>query len=81
MRIDIITVQPALLESPFNHSMIQRAKDKGFAEINLINLRDFAINAHGQTDDYQYGGGAGMVMMCEPIANAIESLNDFITAL
>jgi tRNA (guanine37-N1)-methyltransferase len=74
MRIDIITVQPALLESPFNHSMIKRAQDKGFATINLINLRDFAINAHGQIDDYQYGGGAGMVMMCEPIANAIESL-------
>jgi len=74
MRIDIITVQPALLESPFNHSMIKRAKDKGFAEINLINLRDFALNAHGQIDDYQYGGGAGMVIMCEPISNAIESL-------
>lgn len=74
MRIDIITVQPALLESPFNHSMIKRAQDKGFATINLINLRDYAINAHGQIDDYQYGGGAGMVMMCEPIANAIEAL-------
>lgn len=74
MRIDIITVQPALLESPLNHSMVKRAQEKGFATINLINLRDFAINAHGQTDDYQYGGGAGMVMMCEPIANAIESL-------
>lgn len=74
MRIDIISVQPALLESPFNHSMIKRAKDKGFADINLINLRDYAINAHGQIDDYQYGGGAGMVMMCEPIANAIEAL-------
>ncbi|MES2617932.1 MAG: tRNA (guanosine(37)-N1)-methyltransferase TrmD [Bacteroidota bacterium] len=74
MRIDIITVQPGLLESPFAHSMLKRAQDKGFASINLINLRDFAINAHGQVDDYQYGGGAGMVMMCEPIANAIESL-------
>jgi len=74
MRVDIITVQPALLESPFNHSMIKRAQDKGFATINLINLRDYAINAHGQIDDYQYGGGAGMVMMCEPIANAIEAL-------
>lgn len=74
MRIDIISVQPALLESPFNHSMIKRAKDKGFADIRLINLRDYAINAHGQIDDYQYGGGAGMVMMCEPIANAIEAL-------
>ena len=74
MRVDIITVQPALLESPFNHSMIKRAQDKGFATINLINLREYAINAHGQIDDYQYGGGAGMVMMCEPIANAIEAL-------
>lgn len=74
MRVDIITVQPALLVSPFNHSMIKRAQDKGFATINLINLRDYAINAHGQIDDYQYGGGAGMVMMCEPIANAIEAL-------
>jgi tRNA (guanine37-N1)-methyltransferase len=74
MRIDIITVQPALLESPFNHSMVQRAKDKGFATINIINLRDYAINAHGQVDDYQYGGGAGMVLMCEPLANAIEDL-------
>lgn len=74
MRIDIITLQPALLESPFNHSMIQRAKDKGFVTINIINLRDYAINAHGQVDDYQYGGGAGMVMMCEPLANAIEDL-------
>ena len=54
--------------------MIKRAQDKGFATINLINLRDYAINAHGQIDDYQYGGGAGMVMMCEPIANAIEAL-------
>ena len=74
MRIDIITLQPALLESPFNHSMIQRAKDKGFVTINIINLRDYAINAHGQVDDYQYGGGSGMVMMCEPLANAIEDL-------
>ncbi len=74
MRIDIITVQPALLESPFNHSMVQRAKDKGFVTINIINLRDYAINAHGQVDDYQYGGGAGMVLMCEPLANAIEHL-------
>lgn len=74
MRIDIITVQPALLESPFNHSMVQRAKDKGFVTINIINLRDYAINAHGQVDDYQYGGGAGMVLMCEPLANAIEVL-------
>jgi tRNA (guanine37-N1)-methyltransferase len=74
MRVDIITVQPALLESPFNHSMIKRAQDKGFATINLINLRDYAINAHGQIDDYQYGGGAGMVMTIEPIARVIDQL-------
>lgn len=57
-----------------NHSMIQRAKDKGFAEINIVNLRDYAINKHGQVDDYQFGGGAGMVLMCEPLANAIDDL-------
>lgn len=74
MRIDIISVQPALLESPFSHSMIKRAREKGFADIHLINLRDYAINAHGQIDDYPYGGGAGMVIMCEPLANAIEAL-------
>jgi len=74
MRIDIITVLPELLESPLNHSIMKRAKDKGLLEVHLHNLRNWAINAHGQVDDYQYGGGAGMVMMCEPLANAIESL-------
>lgn len=54
--------------------MVQRAKDKGLAEINLINLRDYALNRYGQVDDYQFGGGAGMVLMCEPIANAIDEL-------
>jgi tRNA (guanine37-N1)-methyltransferase len=74
MRIDIITVQPGLLEGPLNHSMIQRAKDKGFADIQVINLRDYALNRYGQIDDYQFGGGAGMVLMCEPIAKAIDQL-------
>jgi tRNA (guanine37-N1)-methyltransferase len=74
MRIDIITVQPALLEGPLNHSMIQRAKDKGFVDISVINLREYALNRYGQIDDYQFGGGAGMVLMCEPIAKAIEDL-------
>jgi len=74
MRIDIITVQPGLLEGPLNHSMIQRAKDKGFAEIQVLNLREYALNRYGQIDDYQFGGGAGMVLMCEPIAKAIEKL-------
>jgi tRNA (guanine37-N1)-methyltransferase len=74
MRIDIITVQPALLDGPLNHSMVKRAQDKGMAEINLINLRDYALNRYGQVDDYPFGGGAGMVLMCEPLANAIEDL-------
>jgi tRNA (guanine37-N1)-methyltransferase len=74
MRIDIITVLPELLESPFNHSIIKRAREKGLLEVNLISLRDFAINKYGTVDDYQYGGGAGMVMMCEPIANCIDQL-------
>jgi tRNA (guanine37-N1)-methyltransferase len=74
MRIDIITVLPELLESPLNHSIMKRAKEKGLLEIHLHNLRRWAANAYGQVDDYQYGGGAGMVMMCEPLAIAIESL-------
>ncbi len=74
MRIDIITVQPALLDGPLNHSMVKRAVDKGFADIHLTNLRDYALNKYGQVDDYQFGGGAGMVLMCEPIANAIDEL-------
>ncbi|HEY1046061.1 MAG TPA: tRNA (guanosine(37)-N1)-methyltransferase TrmD [Bacteroidia bacterium] len=74
MNIDIITVQPAILESPLGHSMVKRAVDKGLATINLINLRDYALNRYGQVDDYQFGGGAGMVLMCEPLANAIEDL-------
>ncbi len=74
MRIDIITVLPDLLESPFNHSIMKRAREKGLLEVNLINLRDFSTSKQKQVDDYQYGGGAGMVMMCEPIANCIDHL-------
>jgi tRNA (guanine37-N1)-methyltransferase len=74
MRIDIITVAPELLESPFNHSIIQRAKDKGLAEIHLHNLRDYGLGNYRQIDDYQFGGGAGMVLMMEPISNCIEKL-------
>lgn len=74
MRIDIITVMPELLESPLNHSMMKRAQERGLLEVNLHHLRDFAINKHGQVDDMQYGGGAGMVIMCEPLSKAIESL-------
>jgi len=74
MKIDIITVLPELLESPFSHSIMKRARDKGLLEVNTHHLRNWAVNSYGQVDDYQYGGGAGMVMMCEPLANAIETL-------
>lgn len=74
MTIDIITVLPELLESPLNHSIMKRAKDKGLLTIRTHNLRQWALNKYGQVDDYQYGGGAGMVMMCEPLAAAIETL-------
>lgn len=74
MRIDVITVLPELLESPFNHSILKRAQQKGLLEVNLVPLREYAINKYGTIDDYQYGGGAGMVMMCEPIANCIDKL-------
>jgi tRNA (guanine37-N1)-methyltransferase len=74
MKIDIISVVPALLESPFSHSILKRAKEKGLFEVNVINLRDFSTNKQKQVDDYQFGGGAGMVMMCEPLVNAIEHL-------
>jgi tRNA (guanine37-N1)-methyltransferase len=74
MKIDIITVIPALLESPFAHSIMKRARDKGLLEVNCINLRDYTTYPRAQVDDYQFGGGAGMVMMIEPLINAIESL-------
>src|SRR4029077_15240758 len=75
MRIDILTVLPELLESPLGHSIMKRAQSKGLLEVNLHNLRKWALNEYGQVDDYQYGGGAGMVMMCEPLANAIGELS------
>jgi tRNA (guanine37-N1)-methyltransferase len=75
MKIDILTVLPELLESPFNHSMVKRAKEKGLLEINIHQLRKWAVNEYGQVDDYQFGGGAGMVMMPEPLAAAIEALS------
>lgn len=75
MRIDIITVIPELLESPLSHSIMKRARDKGLLEVHLHHLRQWAVNEYGQVDDYQYGGGAGMVMMPEPLARAIEALS------
>lgn len=74
MRIDIITILPQLLESPFSHSILKRAIDKGVVEVNLINLRDYATNKQKSVDDYAFGGGAGMVMSIEPIANCINDL-------
>ena len=74
MRIDILTVLPELLESPLNHSMMKRAQSKGILEINIYNIRDYTNYKHGQVDDYQFGGGAGLVLMAEPLINAIETL-------
>ncbi|MBP7346004.1 MAG: hypothetical protein RL135_1483 [Bacteroidota bacterium] len=74
MTIDIITVVPDLLEGPFSHSIMKRAQDKGLLTVRTHNLRKWAINKHAQVDDYPFGGGAGMVLMCEPLANAIEEL-------
>ncbi len=74
MKIDIISVVPDLLQSPFAHSIMKRARDKGLLEVNVINLREYTTYARAQVDDYQFGGGAGMVMMIEPLVNAIESL-------
>jgi tRNA (guanine37-N1)-methyltransferase len=76
MKIDIISVVPALLESPFAHSIMKRAKDKGLLEVNVYNLRDYTTYPRAQVDDYQFGGGAGMVMMIEPLANAIDKLKE-----
>ena len=74
MRIDIISVVPDLLTSPFAHSIMKRAKDKGLLEVNVINLRDYTSYPRTQVDDYQFGGGAGMVMMIDPLVNAVENL-------
>ena len=74
MRIDIITVVPELLQSPFEHSIIKRAKEKALVEIHLHNLRDYTNNKYRQVDDYQFGGGAGMVLQIEPIDKCISKL-------
>lgn len=74
MRIDIITVLPELLESPFGHSILKRAQSKGLVEVNVHNLRDYSTNKHKAVDDYAFGGGAGMVLQIEPIARCIEDL-------
>lgn len=74
MRIDIISVLPELMTSAFSHSILKRAATKGLVEVNLINLRDYATDKHKSLDDYAFGGGAGMVMMIEPIAACLNDL-------
>ncbi len=74
MRIDILTLFPKMLEGFINESIIKRAREKGLVEINLINIRDFTLLKNGQVDDTPYGGGSGMVLMCEPVVRAIESV-------
>jgi len=74
MRIDIITVSPELIRSPFEHSIIKRGINKGLVEVHFHNLRDYAINKYGKIDDTQFGGGAGMVLMIEPIDKCITKL-------
>ena len=74
MRIDILTILPELLEGPFSASIMKRAQDKGHVDIHLHNIRDYSTDKHKNVDDYQYGGGAGMVMSIEPIVTIIEKL-------
>lgn len=74
MHIDIITVHPELLASPFEHSIMKRAQEKGLLKVEVHDLRTFGFGRHQQVDDYQFGGGAGMVMMAEPLVNCIEQL-------
>jgi len=74
MRIEILTVLPKLLEGPFSASILKRAQDKGLVEIYVHNIRDYSTDKHKNVDDYQYGGGAGMVMSIEPIVTLIEKL-------
>lgn len=74
MRIDIITIFPEMFDGPFSHSIIKRAQAKGLAEIYLHNLRDYSENKHRKVDDYPFGGGAGMVMMIQPIVKCIDTL-------
>jgi tRNA (guanine37-N1)-methyltransferase len=74
MRIDIISVLPSLLDSFLHHSIVQRAQDKGLVDLNIHDLRDYSSSKHRTVDDYAYGGGAGMVLMIEPVVNCIDEL-------
>jgi tRNA (guanine37-N1)-methyltransferase len=79
MRIDILSIFPEMFEGPFHHSIIKRAMEKGLVEIQIHNIRDYALSKHKNVDDYPYGGGSGMVMMAEPIAMAIDDLKSKFT--
>ncbi|MBE7172269.1 MAG: tRNA (guanosine(37)-N1)-methyltransferase TrmD [Williamsia sp.] len=79
MKIDIISVVPELLASPFSHSILKRAQQRGLLDLAVHNPRDYTPYKHGQVDDYQFGGGAGMVMMPEPLINTIEALQEKTT--
>ncbi len=74
MHLDILTIFPEMFQGPFSHSIVKRAVDKGLVTINLHNIRDYATNKHRRVDDYPFGGGAGMVMMIEPVLNCISKL-------
>ena len=74
MRIDILTIFPEMFSGPFDHSIVKRAKEKGLAEIHIHDIRTFSASKHRNVDDYAFGGGAGMVMMIQPIADCIDSL-------
>ena len=81
MRIDILSVVPELLRSPFEASILKRAQDANCVEIHTHNIRDYSSNKYKQVDDYPYGGGAGMVLMIEPIAKCIEALQVNVTTM
>lgn len=78
MRIDIVSAAPALLQGLLGHSIVMRAQEKGLAEVHIHNLHDYGIGKYKQIDDYQFGGGAGMVLMPEPLAECIEKLKSEI---
>ena len=79
MQIEILTIFPEMFDGPFNHSIVKRAREKGIVNINLHNIRDYSGNRYNKVDDYPFGGGAGMVMMIEPIARCIEMLKEKTT--
>ncbi len=76
MQIDVLAAQPDLMQSPLSHSILKRAQDKGLLSVQTISLKEFGLGAHRQIDDYQYGGGAGMVLMVQPIFDAINTLQE-----